>query len=178
MVFVAPALDRAGAAGAAIRWSGVALLFACLFGRVWCSLYISGRKGSEIVRSGPYALCRNPLYVFSMLGAWGVGAQSGSLAVAALCAALTWAVFRVVVFHEEEFLTVRHGASFEDYASEVPRFLPRALWTGYDGQIPVEPRLVMRTALDSALFFLAVPVFAVIEQAQRSGLVDALIVLP
>jgi protein-S-isoprenylcysteine O-methyltransferase Ste14 len=36
--------------------------------RLWCSLYISGYKNSQLITSGPYSLCRNPLYFFSFVG--------------------------------------------------------------------------------------------------------------
>ncbi|MEG0818380.1 MAG: isoprenylcysteine carboxylmethyltransferase family protein, partial [Brevundimonas sp.] len=58
---------------------GLALIAVCIVGRAWCSLYIGGRKKAEIVNRGPYSISRNPLYIFSFMGAFGVGAQTGSL---------------------------------------------------------------------------------------------------
>lgn len=37
----------------AIEWIGVVLIFICIFGRSWCSLYIGGRKKTELVTRGP-----------------------------------------------------------------------------------------------------------------------------
>ena len=51
----------------------------------WSSLYIAGRKGRELVTVGPYSTCRNPLYFFSIVGAAGMGAQSGSLTLGLIC---------------------------------------------------------------------------------------------
>lgn len=48
---------------------GLIAIMICIFGRASCSLYIGGRKKQEIVSNGPYSLCRNPLYVFSFIGA-------------------------------------------------------------------------------------------------------------
>jgi protein-S-isoprenylcysteine O-methyltransferase Ste14 len=58
-------------------------------GRTWCSLDISGRKKRELVTVGPYALVRNPLYIFTLLEAFGIGAQSGSMLSAGWFAAPT-----------------------------------------------------------------------------------------
>src|SRR5690606_27834472 len=52
-------------------FGGAAILLAIL-GRTWCTLYIGGRKSAEIVRGGPYSVTRNPLYVFSTIGAAGI----------------------------------------------------------------------------------------------------------
>src|SRR5262245_27011942 len=95
-----------------IEWVGIVLIFACVFGRTWCTLYIGARKKRMLVRLGPYSLCRNPLYAFTVLGAFGVGAQHGSLIMATCVAAATFAVFYRVARREEAFLAGVHGADF------------------------------------------------------------------
>ncbi len=37
----------------AMRWIGALLIFVCIIGRTWCSLYIGGRKTHELVTTGP-----------------------------------------------------------------------------------------------------------------------------
>ncbi|TGS89835.1 isoprenylcysteine carboxylmethyltransferase family protein, partial [bacterium M00.F.Ca.ET.177.01.1.1] len=61
-----------------IEMFGVLLIFLGIVGRLWSTLYIGGRKSSEVVTGGPYSITRNPLYVFSTVAAAGVGAQIGS----------------------------------------------------------------------------------------------------
>ena len=56
-----------------IEVAGLALIVVGIAGRIWCTLYIGGRKASEIVASGPYSISRNPLYVFSSIAAGGAG---------------------------------------------------------------------------------------------------------
>lgn len=72
---------------------GLAMIVICVVGRAWCSLYIGGRKKAEIVTGGPYSLCRNPLYLFSFIGAFGMGAQTGSIVIAVLFVVIAFAVF-------------------------------------------------------------------------------------
>ena len=57
---------------AGILLVALGLTSAAAVGRLWCSLYIAGYKKSCLVTDGPYAMCRNPLYFFSMLGVWGI----------------------------------------------------------------------------------------------------------
>lgn len=83
---------------------GLALIVVCIVGRAWCSLYIGGRKKAEIVDRGPYSVSRNPLYLFSFMGAFGLGAQTGSFTLAAAFLVLTVAVFYVTVRREEDWL--------------------------------------------------------------------------
>src|SRR5690606_20550686 len=80
----------------AIEQAGMLLIIAAVLGRAWCSLYIGGRKSSQLVDTGPYSVSRNPLYVFSMLGVIGVGAQAGSLVLGPVLCLAVWLVFRRV----------------------------------------------------------------------------------
>lgn len=64
----------------AVETLGFACIAAGVLGRTWCSLYIGGRKTREVVDLGPYSISRNPLYVFTYVAMFGVGAQSGSRA--------------------------------------------------------------------------------------------------
>lgn len=157
---------------------GIGLILVCIVGRTWCVLYIGGRKNAAVVDQGPYSVCRNPLYVFSFLGAAGVGAQLGSVVLAVLVTAIVWIVFRVVVAREEQYLAARLGEPYRDYLDRVPRFLPRpSLWRNADS-LEVRPALVMRTFVDACFFLVAVPVAELFEWLQDGGLIPVLLRVP
>jgi protein-S-isoprenylcysteine O-methyltransferase Ste14 len=157
---------------------GLVAIMVCVLGRAWCSLYIGGRKKQEIVASGPYSLCRNPLYVFSFIGAFGVGAQTGSLSVGAVFAIACWLVFRVVTAREETFLASTFGAAYRAYLARTPRFLPNPrLWRD-ETELSVRPAFFLRTVRDGLVFLLALPVFEGLEHLQNLGWLDALVSLP
>ena len=144
---------------------GLIAIMVCVLGRAWCSLYIGGRKKQEIVTSGPYSLCRNPLYVFSFIGAFGIGAQTGSLTVGATFAVACWIVFRIVASREESVV-------------RTPRFVPNLrLWRD-EAELSVRPAFFRRTVRDGLVFLLALPVFEGLEHLQNLGWLDALIALP
>lgn len=161
-----------------IEYVGLLLIFACIAGRLWASLYIAGRKKLELVKVGPYSISRNPLYLFSILGAAGVGAATGSLTGMALAAIMCGSIFSIVIIKEEKFLRGRFGAEFDAYAAQVPRLLPRlsGLKTSQDASI--NPQLIMKNFRDSALFLIAIPVIEGIEELQEFGWLPVYFVFP
>jgi protein-S-isoprenylcysteine O-methyltransferase Ste14 len=162
----------------AIAGAGLVLILVSIFGRTWCTLYIGGLKKRELVTAGPYSLVRNPLYVFSALGAAGIGAQTGSALLALLFAAGALAVFQVVARHEERFLAATFPADFAAYAARVPRFWPRlSQWREAD-ELRVKPRLVRRTFLEACLFLLALPAAQLVTSLQQLRVLPVLLDLP
>ena len=161
-----------------IEWIGIVLIVACILGRTWASLYIGGRKIEEFVQTGPYSVMRNPLYFFSVLGAAGVGMQVGSVVLGLICAGLAWLVFYVVVLQEEQVLAGRYGASYRDYLTRVPRFLPNpALWHD-EPTLTIRPPRVLMTFADALVFLLAVPLAELFEHLQDTGVIPVLLRLP
>src|ERR1700749_4235561 len=122
-----------------IEWAGVVMIVICILGRTWCTLYIGGRKIEQFVTEGPYSVSRNPLYLFSIIGAAGAGAQLGSVTAGLIFGALAWIVFSVVVRGEERLLSERYGDAFEAYVAAVPRFVPDPRQWRDSGMIMVAP---------------------------------------
>ena len=58
--------------GETARIAGLLLMAGAALGRVWVSAFIAGSKDQRLVTTGPYALCRHPLYALSLLGGIGV----------------------------------------------------------------------------------------------------------
>ena len=162
----------------AVEAVGLAMIVACIVGRAWCSLYIGGRKKAEIVDRGPYSISRNPLYVFSFLGAFGVGAQTGSLVIASLFLLVAVGVFFLTVRREEAFLSGAFGQSYDDYCARTPRFGPDfSKWRDVD-TLEVRPQFFLLTLRDGLVFLLAVPLFEGIEALQGIGWLQTLLHLP
>lgn len=148
---------------------GLVLIVVAVVGRAWCSLYIGGRKAAELVVTGPYSISRNPLYFFSFLGAFGMGAQSGSIGLGVLFLGAAAAIFLPLITREESFLAQAMPGTFGAYCQETPRVLPRLdLWRSPE-EITVRPVFFSRTLLDGAVMVLAWPVFEGIEILQRAG---------
>lgn len=93
---------------------------------LWLRGYAAGyvRKNSELTTTGPYAYTRNPLYLGSMMIAFGFAAGSGRWMIVVALAALFLAIYVPTIVSEEEFLRGQFPG-FDAYATKVPRLLPR-----------------------------------------------------
>jgi protein-S-isoprenylcysteine O-methyltransferase Ste14 len=93
---------------------------------VWLRAYASGyvKKNTELTVTGPYAFTRNPLYLGSMLIAFGFALASRSVWIALALVALFAVIYVPVIRSEEAFLRSKF-AGFDAYAARVPRLLPR-----------------------------------------------------
>lgn len=93
--------------------------------RFWATAYIGGRKSSTVVNEGPYSICRNPLYLGSLLIAIATGLFLKSLLFAAALFVVGVAYVLVTVPHEERALAAGHAEEWDRYCARVPRFWPR-----------------------------------------------------
>jgi hypothetical protein len=93
---------------------------------LWLRGYAAGyvKKNAELTVTGPYAYTRNPLYLGSMLIAFGFAAASKSIVIVLLLALLFAIIYIPVIRSEEEFLRSTFSG-FDTYAARVPRLLPR-----------------------------------------------------
>jgi protein-S-isoprenylcysteine O-methyltransferase Ste14 len=93
---------------------------------VWLRGYAAGyvKKNAELTRTGPYAFTRNPLYLGSMMIAFGFAWASGSWVILGALAVGFLAIYLPTIRSEEEYLRANF-AGFDDYARQVPRLLPR-----------------------------------------------------
>jgi protein-S-isoprenylcysteine O-methyltransferase Ste14 len=177
LLFTGSRWDASANIRAAIEGAGLLAILVCIMGRTWCTLYIGGLKKRELITTGPYSVVRNPLYVFTSIGAAGIGAQNGSIVLAVLFFAASLAVFQVIARREETFLASTFP-EFAGYSARVARFWPRlSLWQEAD-ELRVRPRLVRRTFLDACVFLLAVPAADVGAWLQQALNLPVLFTLP
>lgn len=88
--------------------------------------YASGyvKKNAELATTGPYGYTRNPLYLGSILIAFGFAVAARSAWIALALAVLFVLIYWPVILAEEEYLCA-HFAGYDDYKRRVPRLLPR-----------------------------------------------------
>lgn len=181
-VFAALALFAGPAIGdgahEAIEMTGVALVLACVAGRMWSILYIGARKNDDLVTTGPYSMTRNPLYFFSTVGVAGVGLMLGSFVMAGALALVAWLALGYTAGREAAYLRSLFGAAYDDYARVTPMFWPKPSLYREPPQASFSPRALRRTFLDGLVFLLVFPLVELIELAQAAGYLPVLLKLP
>jgi len=92
---------------------------------VWIRAMASGhvKKNEELTTTGPYAYCRNPLYLGSIVIAIGFAVASVSIWVAIIIVFLFVAIYVPVIRGEEAFLRAKFP-QYDEYAHRVPRLIP------------------------------------------------------
>ncbi len=101
---------------------------------LWLRAYAAGyvRKNAELTLTGPYARTRNPLYLGSMLIAFGFALAAWSWIVVVALAVLFAAIYVPTIQSEEAYLREKF-AGFQEYAAKVPRLLPRLTAATFPG---------------------------------------------
>lgn len=114
--------------------------------RFWATLYVGDRKGQVVVSDGPYSLCRNPLYVGSLLIGLSVPLflKSVIILMALGCVAVLYVVLTIPA--EERELARLHGAVYLAYRAQTPRFLPTVRQIRTAPHIDVSVRALYREA--------------------------------
>ena len=154
---------------------GIGVIVMTILGRMWCTLYIGGRKSSEIVRLGPYSMSRNPLYVFSTIGAVGIGMMTGSLTVAVVLGVICYIAFQFVIRAEEGYLEKTFGETYSSYKRDVPRFFPNLSLYREADVLSVKSSMLYRTLTDGLVFFVSYPLLEFVEYLQGEHILPVLL---
>jgi hypothetical protein len=82
-------------------------------------------KNQGLTTSGPYAFTRNPLYLGSLLIGLGLALAGSSWALGGAFLVFFLAMYGPVMHREAEALRRAFGEAYEQYARDVPLFMPR-----------------------------------------------------
>jgi len=158
----------------AIYWVGAAFIFVSISGRTWSRLYLARPRSRFVTSAGPYSVCRNPLYLFSVLGAAGVGAQTGSIALSLVAALIVLSILYFVVLEEEKMLSQIYGGIYDLYMRRVPRFWPRfSLWRNVS-TVEINTAEMTRTFFEGCCMLLSIPLCSIIQLLQDQGTLPTL----
>jgi protein-S-isoprenylcysteine O-methyltransferase Ste14 len=131
---------------------GYGLIVVATLGRIWATVYIGGRKDTELCQDGPYSLSRNPLYLFTLCGVIGVllGAQKPALILIIIP---FFFYYYSVIRGEEKRLLQFFGSTYADYCHRVSRIWPTGFrhYTSPES-FTVYPKVLFRSMVHASLF--------------------------
>ncbi|MES1242234.1 MAG: isoprenylcysteine carboxylmethyltransferase family protein [Acidobacteriota bacterium] len=155
---------------------GLFLAVAGFCGRLWCLSYIAGQKKRVLITSGPYSLCRHPLYFFSLVGGIGLGLCTEMLSIAALFALAFAAYYPQAIRGEEAFLS-GNFPDYEEYRKRVPLFFPR--WSNFvEGDSVFCVCRFRREIMNAGGFLLFIGVFELVEALHETNLLPTYFLMP
>lgn len=137
-------------------FTGFILASLAMVGRIWCSLIITGKKNTSLITTGPYSICRNPLYLFSFIGAIGVGLSTSSITLTLFILLFMLVYYPGVILGEEKILAKIHKDEYKNYCQKVPRFIPNINLFTEPEQYIFKPEIFFKATRD-AIWFIWVP---------------------
>lgn len=184
VLFFVPAFEETKF-GTTLLLTGVALVAIAVFGRCWAIMHIGSRKNVELVQSGPYRYCRNPLYFFSILACVGCGFISQSIVLTIAIALAFLLTFCIKIREEERYLLQKFGDEYEYYRMRTPRLLPRigsklnhSIAAREEGRLAREGgRRLHRQLLDTLGILLLIPLVLSVERARNCLHLEVLVLL-
>ncbi len=157
---------------------GLIMVSVGMLGRIWASLYISGQKTSSLITFGPYSIVRNPLYLFSLVGATGLGMASESMLLTGLILFAFLLYYPMVVFREERTLTDVHGNDFLEYANVTPRFVPDFRLYEQPATHTASVKAFQKAMLDSSYFILLYGLLQILGKLHLLGILPTFLRIP
>lgn len=158
--------------------SGFLLVMVAVLGRLWTTLFIAGRKEDRLVRDGPFARCRHPLYLSSMVGALGIGLTTLSLTLTIALPLILGLIVASAARREDSALEAVHGDAWREYRDSVPAFWPNGMRQQLPGRVTVPPDIYRKAILDAASFLCLWLLVLLLESLRAGGAWKALFSLP
>jgi protein-S-isoprenylcysteine O-methyltransferase Ste14 len=178
VIFTMPSFEQGGLSDILSDTLGLFLLTVCTMGRLWALLYISGKKTHEVVTDGPYSIVRHPLYLFSFIGAIGIGLVSDNILVLAALVIFYLSYYPLTILSEEQTLTKKFGQAYIDYAKCTPRFLPKLSLYKSPSQVVINADIFLKNMVIGMWFIWAFILFNIIQTLQTMGIIHVLLKVP
>ena len=158
----------------AMVWTGAVSIGLAIGGRVWTRAFLGHRKAWQVVADGPYSIVRHPLYMFSIIGTVGIGAQTESLVMMLAVVLPVSLILYWMTRIEEADLTLRFDETYRAYQARTPRLWPNpSLWVPSE-VTSIDYKMVAWTFCESALMALVIPLFMLLRLAQAAHLIAVL----
>jgi protein-S-isoprenylcysteine O-methyltransferase Ste14 len=148
-------------------------------GRMWATRHIGGQKKRQLVSTGPYSLCRHPLYFFSFLGGLGLALCTRRLTVVLLYLVVKAILLPRAIRAEERFLE-HQFPDYPRYREAVPALMPRGSYVpdAASGACSIHAAALFRNTLEGLAFLTPVVLLAIVDSVQMAEAMPVLFLLP
>lgn len=127
-----------------------------------------------MVTVGPYSLVRHPLYLFSVIGAVGLGLASESVIILALIVLFYAIYYPFTMLAEEDRLTRIYGDAYLAYMRRVPRLVPTFAAYREPKDFNVKTSTFVRSFGDAMWFVWFFALLHLVEQLHIWGILPTL----
>ena len=146
-----------------VEMAGYLLIILATLGRMWCALYITGRKNKELCQDGPYSTCRNPSYLFSFLGVIGISIGTKNVSLLLIVIPVFWGYYYFIIKSEEARLLELFGEDYTDYCSRVNRLVPNLKNYWSKSTIEINPQVATKSIIDAGWFLWFLIILEILE---------------
>jgi protein-S-isoprenylcysteine O-methyltransferase Ste14 len=176
--FTSHSFPQNSTTGLLFELSGSFLLIAASLGRLWALMYLAGNKRRELVTVGPYSMVRHPLYLFSLIGAVGIGLASENVLVLVLIILFYCLYYPFIMRAEEGKLVATFGQDYLEYAKSVPAFIPKLSLYKEPEHYQVKTAEFVRRFGDAVWFMWMFILLLLVKHLQQSGCLPVLLRIP
>ncbi len=153
---------------------GISLAAFGAVGRLWAITFISGHRSSTLITAGPYSLCRNPLYFFSLLLGIGLAFCTETFTVPAIVGSAMLLMTYLQIRQEENYLSLSFGPEYQTYLQTIPRLLPSFRCFSEPETASISPRLLKNGIFGVAYLLMLIGVFEFLEGLHLGGVLPTL----
>ena len=157
-----------------LQFLGLVFVGIGVLGRVWCSFFISGYKNDKLITYGPYSICRNPLYFFSLIGVIGVSMTTETFTIPLIVIILFSIYYPFVIKSEQAFLLNIYKDQYIAYIKNVPCFFPDFSKYFEPDEYVVKPKRFKRFLTEVIWFIWLVGLIQLINGLKQLGFLPQL----
>lgn len=173
-VFIDGRWNASPLVGGVLLASGVLLTGFAFVLRAWAVLYIAGYKTERLITQGPFSICRNPIYLSTLMGAFGIALDTGTFSLPLFVLLGGASYLHVQIRGEERKLLEKHGPLFEAYCRRTPRLVPDFRLLDQPSDYVVRPAAFQRWLADALWFIWGIGIVELIEALHETGVLPVL----
>ncbi|HNX26689.1 MAG TPA: isoprenylcysteine carboxylmethyltransferase family protein [Phycisphaerae bacterium] len=167
-IFVRPEWEHEETTSFIIEMVGYLFLIFGLCIRVWAILYIGGKKSKELTTTGPYSLCRHPLYLGTFSIVVGAGLCFENIPMLLATILIMVPIHLVVARMEDEHMAELFPQTYPEYKKLVRGYWPNFKNYRSSETIEIPIRSIRRVLVDTIAVLMIPQIEDLLELLQEN----------